>query len=173
MVKKELLGKLIDPKIASILRIVLRTQEELTLQEISQKSLVSPASTYRILQDLAAMEILNRREWKNSKVYKPHENEKVEFLRTLFDEEVDAVAEFSQAAQSIPGVQSIILYGSAKKGKANILLIGESINATSLEPLKNTLKDRGADISYLALTKEQYDRMVTMGLYSGEKKILK
>ncbi len=173
MVKKEVLSKLIDPKIGSILRIVLRTQEELTLLEVSQKSQVSPASTYRILQDLTEMEILNRREWKNSKVYKPHENEKVEFLRTLFDEELDAVAEFTQAALTIQGVQNIILYGSAKKGKANILLIGDSINASPLEPIKNSLKDRGADISFLALTKEQYDRMVTMGLYSGEKKILK
>ena len=117
MVKNEVLGKLIDPKIGSILRVVLRSQEELTLGEIATKSQVSITSTYRILQDLSKMEILNRREWKNSKVYKPHENEKVEFLRTLFEEEIDAIAEFTKAAEILPRVQSIILYGSAKKGK--------------------------------------------------------
>ncbi len=173
MVKKEVLGKLVDPKMSSILQVVLRSQEELTLGEVAIKSQVSLASTYRILQALSKMEIVHRREWKNSKVYKPHQNEKVEFLRTLFEEEVDAISEFTKAAETIPGVQSIILYGSAKKGKANILLIGDSINTTPLEPLKSTLRDKGSDIGFLALTREQYDRMVTMGLYSGEKKVLK
>ena len=35
------------------------------------------------------------------------------------------------------------------------------------------VKDKGFDLSYLTLTKEQYEQMAKMGLYSGEKQVLK
>ena len=136
MVKKEVLAQLIDDKKGAILRVLLKTSDELTLNEIAQQSNVSLTSTFRILQELVTMEVLARRVWKNSKVYRCHDNEKVEFLKTLFDEDIDGIAEFVKAAEDIAGVQNIIQYGNVKKGKANILLIGENINATHLDPLK-------------------------------------
>lgn len=81
--------------------------------------------------------------------------------------------EFVRLVETVPGIQQIILHGSKKKGKANILIIGEGVNAVQVEDAKAKLKEKSFELSYLTLTKEQYEQMVQMGLYSGEKKVLK
>lgn len=173
MVKKEVLANLIDEKKAAILRVVLNSQEELCLKEIAEKSNVSITSTFRILQGLVKLEILQRRVWKNSKVYTCERNEKVLFLQELFYEEYDGLKEFTAAVENLPGIQNIILHGARKKNKANILLIGENIDVERVEEVCNKVKENGFELSYLTLTKEQYAQMAKMGLYSGEKKVLK
>ena len=173
MVKKEVLGKLIDTKTAAILNVILNSQEELYLKEIALKSGVSITSTFRILQELQKLGILKRREWKTSKVYSCEKNEKVDFLKELFQEELDGLKEFLTATRELPGVQNIILHGAKRKGKANVLLIGENIEANKVEEVCSQLREKGYELSYLTLTKNQYDQMSKMGLYSGEKKVLK
>ncbi|MBT4935270.1 helix-turn-helix domain-containing protein [Candidatus Woesearchaeota archaeon] len=173
MVKKEVLSKLIDKKKASILRVILNSKDEMYLKEIADKSSVSITSTFRILQELVEMDILVKREWKTSKVYGCQDSEKTTFLKDLFHEEHDGVGEFVNAIHDITGIQNIILHGSRKKGKANILLIGESIDVNTVETSAKEIRDKGFDLSYLTLTKQQYEQMSKMGLYSGEKNVLK
>lgn len=173
MVKKEVLAQLIDEKKAAILRIILNSKDELYLKEIAEKSNVSVTSTFRILQDLATLGIIQKREWKTSKVYSCESNEKVEFLKELFTEEFDGIAEFVRSVQDVLGIQNIILHGARKKDKANLLLIGEGIDAPKIDQACKTIKDKGFEVTFLTLTQEQYTQMVKMGLYSGEKKILK
>lgn len=174
--KKAIISSLIDEKKASILRIILNSPDELYLKEIAEKSNVPIATAFRILQELITLEILQKREWKTSKVYSPLQNEKVEFLKDLFNEEIDGIKEFLTATQELPNIQNIILHGTRKKDKANLLLIGEGIDLATKDKIDivcKTIKDKGFEISFLTLTKEQYTQMVKMGLYSGEKKILK
>jgi|APSaa5957512622_1039677.scaffolds.fasta_scaffold173847_1 predicted transcriptional regulator len=173
MVKKEILAKLIDDKKAAILQVVLNSQEEMYLKEIAEKSNVSVTSTFRILQELVKLEVLKKREWKTSKVYSCLQNDKVAFLKELFYEEFDGVTEFVKSLESISNIQNIILHGSRKKGKANILLIGNDIDVSLVEKERQNLKERNFELSYMTLTKEQYEQMAKMGLYSGEKKVLK
>ena len=173
MVKKEVLANLIDSKKAAILKVMLGSQEELYLKEIAQKSNVSITSTFRILQELMDLDILKRREWKTSKVYGCKKNEKVDFLHELFYEEFDGLSEFVKQVRGLVGIQEILLQGAKRKGKANVLLIGENIDAVKIEPIVNGLKEKGYELSYLTLTKAQYTQMSKMGLYSGEKKVLK
>ncbi|MBI2668459.1 helix-turn-helix domain-containing protein [Candidatus Woesearchaeota archaeon] len=173
MIRKEVLMALMDEKKAAVLKIILNSKEELYLKEISEKSNVSIASTFRILRELVSVGLLQKRIWKNSKVYTSCQNEKVEFLKSLFEEDFDGVDEFVRLVETVPGIQQIILHGSKKKGKANILIIGEGVNAVQVEDAKAKLKEKSFELSYLTLTKEQYEQMVQMGLYSGEKKVLK
>ncbi len=165
-----------DEKKAAILRILLNSPDELYLKEIAQKSNVPIASAFRILQELVTLDILQKREWKTSKVYSPLQNEKVEFLKDLFNEEIDGIKEFLIATQNLANIQNIILHGTRKKDKANLLLIGEGIDLPTKDKIDQTckiIKDKGFEISFLTLTQEQYTQMIKMGLYSGEKKILK
>ncbi len=176
MTKKEVIASLMDEKKAAILRILLNSQDELYLKEIAQRSNVPIATCFRILQELVTLQVLQKREWKTSKVYSPLPNEKVDFLKDLFNEEIDGVKEFLQLTQEIGNIQNIILHGTRKKDKANLLLIGEGIDLLTKEKIEQickTIKDKGFEISFLTLTQDQYTQMVKMGLYSGEKKILK
>lgn len=173
MVKKEVLSKLIDEKKAAILRVLLNSSEEMYLKEVAQKSNVSMASTFRILQQFAVLNIIQRKEWKTSIVYSCEKNERVDFLRDLFTEDFDGLREFIELTGSLAGVQQIILHGTKRKDKANVLLLGENIPTPKVEEICKNLKERGFELTFLTLTKDQYEQMVRMGLYSGEKKILK
>jgi len=173
MVKKEVLSNLIDKKKAAILKLLINSTDELYLKEISEKARVPLASTFRILQELVSQEILERKEWKNSKTYKCKENDKMIFLRDLFYEEFDGLSEFVKNVKIIEEIQEIILHGTKKKNKANVLLIGNNINADKIDQVCNEIKEKGFEITFMPLTKEQYNQMAKMGLYSGEKIILK
>jgi len=173
MVKKEVIAALIDQKKAAVLKIVLNSREEMYLKEIAGKSDVSITSTFRILQELVNLGILRKREWKTSKVYSCENNDKVSFLKDLFIEEYDGIKEFVEVAKNIQGIQEILLHGPKKKNKANILLIGDDINTDKIEEVCVKIRENGFDLSYLTLKENQYQQMAKMGLYSGEKKILK
>ncbi len=172
MVKKELLTKLIDSKKVAILKLLLNSPEELCLKEIAGKSKVSMTSTFRILQELGGLEIIKRREWKTSKVYSCLENEKVDFLKELFQEESDGVQEFVEGVKDFQGIQQILLFSKTDK-KANVLLIGENINSSRVDELCEGIKSKGFDLRFLSLNKQQYEQMVRMGLYSGKEKVLR
>ena len=173
MVKKEVLANLIDEKKAAILKLLINSNDELYLKEISERSQVSLASTFRILQELVNQEILERKEWKTSKTYKCKENEKVKFLTELFYEEFDGLSVFVNAVENVAGIDNIFLHGSKKKNKANVLLIGNNINASKVDEICNEIKEKGFEITFMPLTKLQYDQMAKMGLYSSDKIILK
>ncbi len=173
MNKKEMLLKLIDEKKAVILQTFLDSKEEMYLKEIADKSKVSITSTFRILQEFVSIGIIGRREWKNSKVYFKEQNDKMKFVQEIFEEEYDGLPDFLKAINEIAGIQSIIRYGEKKKGKATLLLIGENIDSSRIETISQQFKEKGFEVSILPLTKEQYQQMCKMGLYSGEKVILK
>jgi len=176
MERNEIISKLIDGKKSSILKTIINSKEELYLKEISEKSNVSLTSTFRILQEFTALGLIQKREWKTSKVYSCQTNEKVDFLKELFTEDYDGISEFVHSLQDLSSIQSIILHGTRKKDKANLLLIGEGIDLPTKENIDQIcklIKEKGFEISFLTLTPEQYTQMIKMGLYSGEKKILK
>ena len=173
MVKKEMLAYLIDDKKAAILRLLLNSSEELYLKEIADRSGVSLTSTYRTLQDFVSLGMVGRREWKTSKVYRMEANDKTAFLKELLHEEYDGTKDFVDAISSMAGVEGILLQGARKKGKANILIIGHGIDGTPVEEAAKRIKDKGFDLSFLTLTQNQYEQMMKMGLYAGEKVVLK
>ena len=173
MVKQGVLAALIDNKKAAVLKTLLFSKEELYLKEISSRSNVSLTSTFRIVNELVTLEIFTKKKWKSSKVYHCNENEKVEFLKELFAEKIDGVQEFATALGSVSEIEQIILHGGRKKDSANMLLIGSDIPSEAVEAAQQIVASRGFDISYLTLTKGQYEQMSKMGLYSGKKEVIK
>lgn len=172
MVRKEVLHSLIDSKKIAILDVLLNAHEEMVLKEIAEKSKVPMASTFRILQELVGQGLLHKRKWKTSTIYSCIQNEKTDVLKELFSNEYDGVSEFVQLIVEGAGVQSIISHGAPRKGKANLLVIGESLDGVQLEEASQKVREKGFDLTYLPLTKKQYDQMSKMGLYQGEKKVV-
>jgi len=172
MVKREVLANLIDDKKRRVLDTMLHSHEELVLKEITSRSGVSPASTFRILRELAAQGIVNRREWKTSIVYSCPANEKTQFLKELFSDDYDGVHEFVDLVSEVPGIQSILLHES-RKGSANLLVIGENLDGNRLDEAMQKVRSKSFDLTYLPLSRKQYEQMARMGLYGGEKKVLK
>ncbi len=173
MVRKEVLQSLIDFKKIAILEILLNAHEEMFLKEISQKSKVPLASTFRILQGLVGQGLLHKRKWKTSTIYSCVQNEKIDVLKELFSDEYDGVSGFVQLVGDLAGVQSIISHGTPRKGKANLLVIGENLDGVQLEEASQKVREKGFDLTYLPVTRKQYEQMSKMGLYQGEKKVVK
>ncbi len=171
MYKQELLTELIDSKIAAVLRVMLNASEELYLKEISTKSNVPITSVFRILNQLVEMDVLEKKEWKNSKVYKCKQNERVDFLKELFHEEFDGVRVFLDQVREMSSVSSVIMQGERSKDRANVLLIGQNINVEKVDSICDELRRHNFDLSYLTLTKEQYEQMSRMGMYTKGHKI--
>ncbi len=170
---REVLSALVDSKKAAVLEVLLYSKEELYLKEIAQQSKVSIASTYRILRDLVKAGLVTRKEWKTSKVYRCQDSEQVQFLQELFRVEYDGMQDFVAGIEGMAGVQSIIVPGDGKKGNANLLVIGESMDTNRIEEICQRIREKGFELSYLTLTRKQYEQMLKMGLYGGEKKVLK
>ncbi len=173
MGRGEALAQLIDDKKAAVLKTIFNSKEELCLNEVAAKSGVSLTSTFRLLQEFVDAGLVKRREWKNSKVYSAEDNEKVTYLKDLFYEEFDGLAEFVNQVSNVGSIHSIVTYGPKKKDKASVMLIGESIDVAKVTEVCQQLKDKGFELTFLTLTKIQYEQMTKMGLYSGDKKVLK
>jgi hypothetical protein len=173
MGRGEALAQLIDEKKAAVLKALFNSKEELCLNEIATKSEVSLTSTFRILQEFVDAGLVKRREWKNAKVYSSEDNERITFLRELFYEEFDGLAEFVNLAGNLAGIQSIVTYGPKKNDKASVMVIGEGIDGNKITETCQKLKDKNFELTVLTLTKSQYDQMTRMGLYGGDKKVLK
>lgn len=167
------MAQLMDSKKAAVLKILSNSKEELCLKEVAEKSNVSITSVFRILQELTAAGIIKKKEWKNSKVYSLEENEQASVIRELFVEEFEGLDEFVSLAGALPGVQSLILSGPKKKDKASVLVIGEGVDVGKVRDVCQQLKVKGFEVTFLTLGKEQYEQMTKMGLYPGEKKVLK
>lgn len=170
MVKREVFTSLVDSKKAAILKTLLETNDELLLKEISTKSKVPLTSTFRIMQEFVSLDLVHRKEWKTSKVYSCKHNEKVDFLRDLFKEEIDILQSFVEQVKDFQGIQKIILHGKQEEG--NLLLIGEYINSNRVQEVCDELNKKGADLTFLTVTPSQYEQMNRMGLY-GETKVLR
>ncbi len=173
MVKRDVITALIDSKKAAVLNTLLESSEELYLKEISDSSKVPISTTFRILQELTANGLVAKRKWKTSKVYSCPQNDKVEFLKDLFTEEVDAVQEFVSQVKGFQGIKQIIMHGEQSQGKANVILIGEYINENRVREVCDAINKKGFELSFLTLTQNQYSQMSRMGIYKGEKKVLK
>ena len=173
MVKREVISALLDSKKVSVLKVLLNSSEELYLKEIAEKSNVSITSTFRLLQDFVNQDLIEKKLWKTSKIYLCKKNEKVNFLKELLFEEFDGVQTFLDSIKEISEIKKIILQGKKTRNKANLLLIGENINQTKIDEICKEIKNQGFELSYFPLTEQQYEQMTKMGLYSGEKKVLK
>jgi predicted transcriptional regulator len=174
MESQKILDGLFDKKILTILKLFLKKKEQqFYLKEISKQTKVSLASTHRILNKLSELGIIERTKIKHLKIYKLADNEKTKYLDAMFEEKKTVLDEFIDQIKNITGIRTIISYGREEKDKANLLIIGESIDNSLIREILVKIKEKyNFTITHLVLTEIQYQQMAAMNLYSGKKEIL-
>jgi len=170
----EVLTELFDKKILNVLDAVINDKSGgMYLSEVSKFANVSPATTYRIINKLVKLELIEEIKIKRLKLYKFKRSGKSEFLYQLFKKDVKILQMFIDKIKDVPELQAVVLHGEEAKDRANVLLIGGSIDSGKIKETCSEIKENyNFIIAPLILTAEQYDAMSKMGLYSGKKSII-
>jgi len=170
----EVLTELFDKKILDILNTIINDKTGgMYLGELSKAANVAPATTYRIINKLVKLELIEEVKIKKLKLYKFRRSGKSEFLYQLFKKDIKIMQVFIDKVKEMPELQAIILHGEEAKDRANLLLIGNSIDSGKIKEICGEIREKyNFVIAPLTLTAEQFDAMSKMGLYSGKRSIL-
>jgi len=170
---KEIMERLLSPSVLKILRLFINNEDQsYYLREVARLTKVPPASTYRILNELVDITLIKVEHIKKFKLYSLN-TEKSFFLIDLLQDRKNAVLEFVNTIKEFNGVQMVVLHGKEDKNRANVLVIGNNLEADAIK--RNALyigEKFNFNLILLTLTPEQYNQMSSMGLYPGKKKIL-
>jgi hypothetical protein len=170
----DLLEELFDDKLIRMLQLFLENKDkQFYLREIAKESGVPLATSSRLLSKLVKLEVIRLIKISKFKIYQLSDNEDTKFLRRFLKKDVQILDRFVQTIKVFPEIERIILHGEENKDRANVLLIGEDIDANEVKEVVAGIKEgSNFTVSALVLTTEQYEQMSEMGLYPGKKKIL-
>ncbi|RMF56081.1 hypothetical protein D6745_00380 [Candidatus Woesearchaeota archaeon] len=170
----ELLSNLFDRKKLSILKVFFDEPEhQFYLREVAKKSGIPVATTYRFVKQLLQAGIIKQIMVNKFKLYQLASNDKSKFLEQFIKEDKKALDVFTEKIAVIEGVESIIMQGKPTKNKANILIIGKNIDSNKVKEAEVEVREEyGFNIYSLSLERVQFEQMLQMGLYAGEKKVL-
>ncbi len=170
----ELLEELFDNKVIEIINLFLQDREkQFYLREIAKETNVPVTTTHRILQKLVELKIVKIVKVSRFKLYQTEDNEQVMFLSSIIKARKKALQEFIETIKKFKGVNMIILHGEETETKANLLIIGENINAEKVKDIVREIKEKhDFTITYMSLRPAQYDQMSSMGLLPRQKRIL-
>jgi predicted transcriptional regulator with HTH domain len=170
---REVLEGLLAPSTLKILKLFINNEDQrYYLREIAKLTKVPPASTYRIIQDLVKLELLEVEHIKKFKLYRFNASHG-SFLTNVLQDRKSAVVEFVNSIKEFDGIEMVVLHGQEDKNKANVLVIGNNMDIESIKRNSVYIADKYKfNIVLLTLVPEQYNQMASMGLYPGKKKIL-
>lgn len=170
----KILETLFDEKTLKILQFLSRNpDEQYYLREISKQTKVPLATTYRIMKRLVRIDVVDVVKIKKMKLYQYSSGKEGKFVEQLIEVRRGAVEEFVERCRQIEGIEQVILHGRKQKERANFLLIGENIPTTPVVQAQAEIKETlGFTVIYLILGPQQYEQMVEMGLYAGDRQVL-
>lgn len=169
-----LLEHLFDKKKVQVIRQLLaQSEREWTLQELSRASRVPLATTYRIVRKLVSLTLVEERKIKHLTLYVLSESAATKYLTRILETGQSALDAFVEQIKEIKEVEKVVLHGKQTKEKANVLIIGEGINSSQINKMTAKINEQfHFNLISLVVSSQQYDQMVSMGLYSGTKKNL-
>jgi len=174
MPSKNIVEDFFDKKTLAILKLFLfDNTDRFYLREISKKSKVPVATTFRIVKQLKALGVVDEHIIKKTKLYAVSKNKNTQLLASLLEEKRTAIDEFVETVSKLAGVEMIVLHGEATNDKANILIIGTGVDHKVVKDKVGDLKEKyNFNIIELALEPAQFNQMSSMGLFPGKKVIL-
>lgn len=163
--------QLIDENTSKILKILINNSDkDFNLRELAREAKVPVASTHRILNKLCKMQMVGKIEINKFKVYKFNPTEKNKQLSSIFEIKKPAMEQFVDYVKQLNEVEEVIQQGDVADKKANVLIIGNKIDAKMIDSFVEEIKLKNDfEISFVALDQNQFRKMTSMGLYSGKK----
>ena len=170
----EMLGGLFDNKILAVLAVLVNDMSGgLYLREIAKYAKVSDASTFRIINKLIPLGIVEQMKIKKLKLYKFRNEPRTEFLYKMLKKDIQVMQLFVDQIKVVPGVQAVLLHGKESNQRANVLIIGLNVDSDKIKEICGSIKEKyNFIISPLVLAAEQFEQMSQMGLYSGNERVL-
>lgn len=174
MTDLDFLESLFDDKLVRVLRVFFQFgQKKFYLKEVSDYSNVSMATTHRILTRLVKLNIISEIKISKFKVYQLANNERTNFLSEFIKGSIKVTEIFVDMIKDDPSIESVILVGKETEAKANLIIIGSSVDNEKLKLAVSEVKEKyNYKITYITMPAEQYEQMASMGLYPGTKKTL-
>ncbi len=171
MEDSKFLGELFDKKLMAIISLFLENKStQFYLREVASKCQVSPTTTYRIINRLVQLGILNVNTINRFKFYQLSDNERVKLLENLTSK--DPIERFVSLIKDISGIKTMLLYGDRQPEYANIIIIGEANRDEVHRAAERVKSEFGFSVRHLSFSLEQFDQMSAMGLYPQRKKVL-
>lgn len=174
MDKITLLNSLFNQNVLDILRTLIENKkEQFYLRELARKSNVPATTCLRIMEKLTGVGLVKLIKIKKTKLYQIASNDNVTFIENFVRQDKQILDEFIKEVTKDPNIKFIIQHGKISKDKADLLLIGKEVNTSNVKLLCSKIKDKyNFTISTLALEREQYEQMVSMGLYGTDEKLV-
>ncbi len=160
MEKPKLLSSLFDEKTVLVLQRILPTTDIFYLRDVSRESGVSLATTYRIVQKLASLCLVEKQIQGKFNYYKIIKDSPVydEIYELIIGTKPDQLKTLARALAQEFGSE-VQVFVDKKKG---VLIVGDAD--------KNQVNDiaRNTDIKTMVVSTEQFSQMRDMGLISSE-----
>jgi hypothetical protein len=175
---KNIIEEFFDKKTLAILKLFLfETAADKTdkfyLREISKKTKVPVASTFRIIKHIKQLGIIEETLVKKTKLYSLAKNKNTQYLHSVLEEKKTLIDEFVETVAKLVGIEMIVLHGEATQDKANILIIGTGVDSKIIKEKVGEIKEKNNfNIIELVLEPGQFNQMQGMGLFPGKKVIL-
>jgi hypothetical protein len=174
MLGKNIVEEFFDKKTLAILKLFLFDETgQFYMREVAKKAKVPVATTFRIINRLNELEIIEESIIKKTNLYSLSDNKNTKFLLDLLQEKKTAIDEFVEAISRLEGVHMLVRHGEESKDKTNILVIGSGISLQAIKEKVGNIKEKyNFNIIDLVLEPGQFNQMSSMGLFPGKKIIL-
>jgi sugar-specific transcriptional regulator TrmB len=169
-----ILEEFFDKKELSILKLFLFDDtEQFYLREVSKKTKVPVATTFRIMKKLRQIGIIQENLIKKTKLYSLTHNKATALLSELFEERKTILEEFIETVSSLEGAEVILSHGEPQKGKIEIIIIGNNLDVKTLNEKVGEIKYK-YDFTIIAtpVNSQQFARLILTGSISEKKTIL-
>lgn len=160
----DILEQLFDKKTLDVLRLFYQNdKKEFYIRELSRLSKVSLATTFRTVQKLVKLNLVNRIQISKFKVYILADNEQSRFLGQVVKKQKQALQVFVTKIKSLPGLEKVLIQGKEEKDRANIILIGQDMPTNDIKQICIAIKEQFSYIvSPLMVDYEQFEQMKQM-----------
>jgi predicted transcriptional regulator len=167
------LEKLADKRTLAILKFFAKKPDgEFTMAEIQKKARLPAATTFRQLKTLTKAGFLIETKVKHIHLYKLAPSDHAQTVVSLLYEHPEPLRLFLEKVEAMAMVEEIAM-NAKTENSASIIVIGDDVPRTDINEDVALILDRYSyKITYIVLPPEQYQQMLSMGLYPTKPQIL-
>lgn len=163
----EVLSKLFDEKIVSVLSVLLRKTGEFGIREISREANVSTATTYRIIQKLTELGVINKIKRGKNSVYEvlPKSERFEQVYGLIVGPRPNPIDMLRYELDRLVGASNHRLLVRGTGSAEKIFVVCDKANDVNYEKLSKIIKENtGQKLAFAIISPSQLAQMQEMGL---------